>query len=388
MTRQYSPKTFLRQSPNPVLQQYFHANNLALDVDWKCLTPRRIDPLFDAIEALPDEARESVERDFRLVFGMATPKGRLLFIEQGEIRSIDLAERLSHVENHYEAAMVIFLEHREVFEVASCVNEMHLLGHWRKRWVGKGLHATTEPEQIAAFEDAMQGIYKKQGRGRHCHVDRYERRDPLRFCYFAYPEDFPTSDIEYDDQHNFGRVTRHPAMENAFVYDPQAGVVEISATGPKKHKEALAEAFCVHILGLKTLPPENGLPRITLEPAMNPSFSFPIEPEDGVVRMEFKTIRLDYPCAEQMQLTVKIKPNGTPNAIHALMRDKLGLMRNTLRPLYPSQAKIVVEFEPANGRRGKRMTFQVTSPDSCGLGDDPHEQIARRILKRAGITND
>ena len=89
-----------------------------------------------------------------------------------------------------------------------------------------------------------------------------------------------------------------------------------------------------------------------------------------------------------MQLTVKIKPNGTPNAIHALMRDKLGLMRNTLRPLYPSQAKIVVEFEPANGRRGKRMTFQVTSPDSCGLGDNPHEQIARRILKRAGITND
>ena len=62
MTRQYSPKTFLRQTPNPVLQQYFHANNLALEVDWKCLTPRRIDPLFDASEVPPDEAREVVEK--------------------------------------------------------------------------------------------------------------------------------------------------------------------------------------------------------------------------------------------------------------------------------------------------------------------------------------
>jgi len=78
MTRQYSPKTFRRQSPNPVLQQYFHANGLSLEVDWKCLTPRRIDSLFDASEVPPDEAREAVERDCRQVFDMATKRGRLV----------------------------------------------------------------------------------------------------------------------------------------------------------------------------------------------------------------------------------------------------------------------------------------------------------------------
>ena len=78
MARQYSPKTFLRQSPNPVLQQHFHANGLSLEVDWKCLTPRRIDPLFDAIETLPGKVREAVERDCRQVFDMATKRGRLV----------------------------------------------------------------------------------------------------------------------------------------------------------------------------------------------------------------------------------------------------------------------------------------------------------------------
>ena len=388
MTRQYSPKTFLRQTPNPVLNQYFEARGLALDVDWKALTPRRIEPLFDAIEALPDDVRDGVERDFRQVFEMANPKGRLLLVEQGEVLGVELAERLAHVANHYEAAMVVFLERNTVFEIASNVHEMHRLGHWRKRSVGKRLHASNHPDNLRAFEAAMRRIYKKQGRGRNCHVDTYQRRDPLRFCYFAYPEDFPTSDIEYDEQHNFQHVARRPALENVFIYDPEAGVVEISATGSRDHKEALAEAFCVHILGLKTLPTENGCAQFTLDPVMDPSFSFPIEPGDSVARMELKSLRLDYPDAEQTRITVNVKPNGTANAIHASMRRALDLSRFPLRNLHPSQGQILVEFKPTNSRRGKKLTFQITSPDRCGLGDDPCEQIARRILRRAGIVND
>lgn len=388
MSRQYSPKTFLRQTPNPVLRRYFRAKGIDPEVVWDALTPRSIDPLYEAIEALPDGQREAVERDFRQVFDLANPRGRLVFVEQGAVLGVDLGERLADVENHYDAAMVVLLEHADVFEVASCVHEMDRLGHWRKRQIGKRLHASTEPDRIEAFEAALRRIYRKQGRGRCCHVDPYQRRDPLRFCYFAYPEDFPTSDVEYDEHRTFQRVTRRPAMENAFVYDPEAGTLDISATGPKEHKEALAEAFCKHILGLAALPPEDGRPRYTLAPAMDPSFQFPVEPEDGVARIEFKSIRLDYPDAEQSRITVSVTPDGTPNAIHASMRRNLNLSASPLSDLHPSQGQIVAEFKPVNGRRGRRVRATVTYPDRCNLGDDPHEQVVRRILQRAGLAND
>jgi len=388
VSRQYSPKTFLRQTPKSTLRQYFQAKSITLEVDWEALTPRRIDPLHHAIEALPDEQRDGVERDFRQLFDMADARGRLLLIEQAEVRGEDLASRLEHVENHYEAAMVALLEHPHVFEIAACVHEMDRMGRWRRRSVGKRLRASDDPNDIRTFEDALRSIYNKQGRGRCCHVDRYERRDPLRFCYFAYPEDFPTSDVEYDKRRNFRRVTRRPAMENAFVYDPESGVLEISATGPKKHKEALAEAFCKHILGLEALPPEDGRPRFTLQPAMDPSFEFPIEPEDGVAQVAFKSVRLDYPDADQTRITVNVTRNGTTKALHASMEDKLKFDAYPLSALHPSQGKILAEFKPTNGRRGKRVSATVTYPDRCNLGDDPHEQVLRRILQRAGIAND
>jgi len=388
MTRQYSPKTFFRQTPNTVLKLYFEARGLALNIDWKALTPRRIEPLFDAIESLPDEVRDGVERDFGQVFDMANPRGRLLFVEQGEVLSVKLADRLADVENHYEAALIVLLDHREVFEMASNVHEMYRLGHWRNRWVGKRLHATAESEQIVAFENAMRRIYKKQGRGRNCHVDPYQRRDPLRFCYFAYPEDYPTSDIEYDADHNFKHVMRRPALENVFVYDPETGVVNISSTGSKGHKEALAEAFCKHILGLKALPPDNGQAKYDLMPVVDPAFTFPIEPGDNVERIDVKTIRLDYPDADQTRVTVNVKPNGSLNTIHNSMRRALNLSSYPLDRLHPSRAEIAIEFKPVNGKRGKRLSFPVTHPDGCGLKDDPHDQVARRILRRAKIAND
>jgi len=387
MTRQYSPKTFLRQSPNPVLQQYFRSNDISLEVDWKCLTPRRIDPLFDAIEALPDEVRDAVEQDFRLIFAMATPKGRLLLIEQGAVLGVDLSERLDGVENHYEAAMVAFLEHREVFDTASCVHGMVRLDK-RKRLVGKRLHASEAPEQINAFEEALRRTYRRQGRGRSCHVDRYQRRDPMRFCYFAYPEDFPISDVEYDEDHNFRHVTRRPAMENAFVYVPEAGTLQIGATGDKEHKEKLAEAFCKHILGLKELPPEDGSPRYTLERVMEPSFEFPIEPEDGIERMDIKTLRVDTGDAEQSRITLDITPNGTPNGIHASIGRNLNPSVHPQDSMFPSQAVIVTEFKSANGKRGPRVKTRVTYPDRCSLGDDPQEQVVHRVLQRAEIASE
>ena len=184
MTHAYAPKTFLYQCPSAVLKMYFETKEIGIQVDWESPKRRKVDSLFDAMEDLPDEQRERVERDFRLVFEMATDKGRLLLVEQAEVFGEDLGERFADAENAFEAAMIAFLEHASIFDIASCVHDISRRRHRWKRTVGVRLHATDDPERIQTFEAALKGIYKKQGRGRSCHVDRYQRRDPLRFCYF------------------------------------------------------------------------------------------------------------------------------------------------------------------------------------------------------------
>src|SRR5690606_25441186 len=101
MTRAYAPKTFLRQCPNDALKAYFDAKGIPIEIDWQSLTPRKIDPLFEATEGLPDNLRQRVDRDFRLVFEMATDKGRLLIIEQADVLGIELGDRVADGENAY-----------------------------------------------------------------------------------------------------------------------------------------------------------------------------------------------------------------------------------------------------------------------------------------------
>ena len=45
---------------------------------------------------------------------------------------VDLGERFADAENHYEAAMIAFLEPASVFEIASCVHNIFRMGQLAK----------------------------------------------------------------------------------------------------------------------------------------------------------------------------------------------------------------------------------------------------------------
>ena len=76
MARQYSQRTFLRQTPNAVLKEYFAGKGLLGDVDFDALTKETdIEAVSEAIEALPDAQRAAVEADFEQVNELAYAKG-------------------------------------------------------------------------------------------------------------------------------------------------------------------------------------------------------------------------------------------------------------------------------------------------------------------------
>ena len=71
MSPRYTPKVFLRQAPNRLLQSYFAAKGLLGDLPWNDLRETRIEPIHQAILALPEAQRREIGRDFRAIWDLA-----------------------------------------------------------------------------------------------------------------------------------------------------------------------------------------------------------------------------------------------------------------------------------------------------------------------------
>lgn len=393
MARQYSAKTFIRCVPSELLRRYFERVPITLPLDWDALDDAEADPIFDAIQALDDRQRSTVESDFTEINELADLKGALAILEEARLRKADWIDQFDGLENHYARAFWTFLNQPDCFQAAGAFHQMDRFSGWWRRFVGKRLEPKRNRKALLAFSDEIKSIYRNQRRGRFCKVDPYQRLSPVRYCYFAYPEDMATSDIGYSDDGSFSRRPRRSALEVIFVYRPENGVLELHAVGGKQLEEELARAFCVIILGLKGLPEEGETTPYDLSPLKNTSFRFPTNPRDAIESVELKLLRLDLPTDPTKGTSRRITLSATslrsaPNAVYTLLREAIDLKRIKFEDVQLAQAKLSFVFRPRETRRGKRLTFEVTYPDRCTLKDDRYDQIARKYLKLWGIARD
>jgi hypothetical protein len=120
-------------------------------------------------------------------------------------------EKLSALYNHYERAMVTFLDHYSFWRGATLFYHADTLPYWRKR---KNL-----PHQTAAVDEAsLQQLaalirhyfHHTEGRGKNCVVEPF-RRGELDY-FFAYPEDYSQQSIEWVNG-EFDRRPHNPPFE-------------------------------------------------------------------------------------------------------------------------------------------------------------------------------
>lgn len=389
MGRQYSAKTFLRNVPNDLLKHYFESRCIDLGLEWVRLDETEVNPVFVALEALPATTRSQVDTDFALIHEMACEDGVQVILEEARNWGGDWAEQFAGMRNHYERALWTFLHEPRRFHVAGRFHEMDRFGGWRHRFVGRRLETQDDEETLVAFEKRLQLLYRRQGRGRFCHIDYYERRDPERHCYFAYPEDYASTDVGYDESGRFHHRPRRSAFEVIFVYRPEEGVLELHAKGDKRQNAELAEIFCTTILGLVELPAENARVPFDLTVLKNRDFPFTTDPRDRVAAVHVRQLRFDLPEPTPGRITVSSHAsNRSPCALHDLLDEAINQARVSVETMHVSLAKLRFVFAPHNGERPKTLTFEVTYPDRCTLKDDPLDQIAKKYLREWGIARD
>jgi hypothetical protein len=322
MTRQYSPKNFLRQVSNHLLRTFFAQRGVLTEIPWVLQRETKIEPIYDAWQGLPASQRSEIDRAFQAIHEMACPAGVQALIEEGTFHHLNLTPALEQHEGFYDKAMWAYLDHPSIFNVASLfVSADGLPGRY---WVRQKSLSRKTPHTSAqasrAFANALSEYYKsEQGRGHRCTVETYLRGGRQHY-FFAYPDDYPDMYIGHDEQGEFVKRPQKRAFEVVFVYDPQAGTLDMHAQGDRGVKSRLIYIFCQAILDENPPPELPGDHPYELNILLSGDCLFATDLSDGIEEVRVRKMRL---AIGRRRMTLEPDPQAGVHDVFDMMTELL-----------------------------------------------------------------
>ena len=389
MTRHYSTKEFFRQMPNALLARYFQGRGLLCDLDFAAMKEAQPDELFTAWLELPDVQRKPMDTELRSIFEMSCEKGCRAILDEAQWHLAkepqtytEFAEKLAALANHYERAIVTFLDYAQFWKGATLFYHADTLSYWRKR---KNL-----PHQPAALDMASRHelahlirtyFHHTEGRGKNCVVELF-RRGELDY-FFAYPEDYSQQSIEWVDG-EFGRRPHNPAFEVIYVYSQKEGSLDLNFRGSYKAIEPLQGMFATAILKLPELPSDPKDGRVyDLNSLCQKSFDFVFDVGSGIQNVAVKKLRLSSKVKKGDRITLEADAANNREAIYELL-DTIG----KCLPLHlynVTQVELAASVMVDADKPPKSVTIRITHPNSCSLKYDELDLKLRDMLEASGI---
>ncbi len=389
MARDFTPRQFLRQADNLLLQEFCNRREMIGQVDWESLSETDIEPIYQAWQGLADPAQEEIEADLRRIFELADMGSNLAFIEEGHQQGKDLAAELEDVEGFLNKAFYTFLNCPTVFDLVHIWKQTKTLNsrYWRKRHDLPKVEPDTSPATRDDLGRALAVYYREtQGRGRWCVVEHYLLGG--RYHYFiAYPKDFTDTFTGYDKQGRFERKAYGPAFEVVFLFDPKDGTLDLYAQGGRKIKEDLQEIFSRVVLKEELGDETKESNPYQLNGLKSREFPFPTDPRDRICDVRVRQLRLLPLGGLKQRITFEATARGEKEEVYDLMERTLGMTDVPLSMYNVDSAVIQMVFDNTgnSGRATKTLSFRISCPDSCNLKDKQEDLIARRCLKDWGL---
>ena len=384
MAAQYSHMQFFRHVPNAQLAAYFESKDIDLGINFteeKGKKKKKKEEIFQAFTALPADQQANIEAEFQDVNAMACEGGVAALIDEADFHQDEgFIESISEIDGFHAKVMWAFLEKKNYWKGATMFLHADNVSssYWKKRNDFPSVSPHVEDDDIKALAKAISDFFHTtEGRGRNCKVEPYRRYNKEYF--FAYPEDFGQSGVEWVNDLLKTRA-RHPAFEIIFVYSEEEGSLDIYAPKNTKAVPELQKLFAKTILKLETLKDGSIDQRIyDLEPLADSDFEFQIEPETGIVGIEVTRLRLTLKHGSRRRVILEADTKNKPKAVY----DLLGEMNP---PAYHvTQVRLKVTFEAPVGKRAKTKTFNITYPNSCALNYDGNDLQIRKMLAKSGI---
>jgi hypothetical protein len=387
MSRQYSPRNFLRHAPNELLARYFQERNLLTDLDIASLPETEVQPIFDAWMALPPEQSAEVNSDFELVASLADEQGVQAILDEADYHHLDLTDAFESMPGFFDKALWTFLEHQGVAEVANrfCEAERFPASYWIRRREGVlGAEPRDDADALAKLGEALAAYFRlKEGRGRECLVDVYRRGTKL--YYFAFPEDYAQTALEYTGTKKLERRAHRPIFELVFVCDPELGALDTYFRGRQQARLAIETIFCRVILD-REFDTWKDDRLYDLNAFKRRDVRFVYDPASGIQDVRVKLLRLSLLGGGSRRVVLEADPSADKGAVYDLLEELFDCSDDGSRGRLPlalpnvTRVGLLVLFSPG-GRRGKHTkTFYLTYPNGCTLGHDGRDKVLRQMI--------
>lgn len=380
MASQYSHLQFFRRVPNTLLTRYFASRGATLDVALSELQETEVEPMLAAFLALSAEHQAEFEAEFQDVHALACEGGVSALVDEAEFHGDEaFVHDLAAIDGFHAKVMWAFLEKPAYWRGATMFLHADNVSasYWKKRNDLPKLPPHVDDVDIEALEAAISELFIREGRGKNCKVEPYRRHQ--REYFFAYPEDFAQSGVEWVSN-TLKTLAHHPAFEIIFVYSEAEGSLDIYAPRNTKAVPDLQRAFARTILKLETLADGSIDKRVyDLAPLKDPDFAFTLPPDAGIASAVITRMRLSLLHGGKRRITLEADTKANPKAVYEL--------RDTLRPPphFITQLSVRVTFEPVGDRRPRTRTFNITYPNSCALNNDGMDLKIRQMLIESGI---
>ncbi len=241
MARHYSTKDFFRQMPNALPARYFQGRGLFKGLDFAAMKEGKPGALFAAWLALPDAQRHEMDAELLDIFALCCERGFFAILDEArwQLRETPaqltpLVDALSGLPNHFERAMLTFLDHKDFWKGATHFYYADTLSYWRKRKNLPRLPPSVDDASIQQLADLIRMYFHHtEGRGKNCVVEPY-RRGELDY-FFCYPEDHSQRSIEGMNG-EFDPRPHNPAFEVVYVYSQQEGTLDLNFHGSQSRR--------------------------------------------------------------------------------------------------------------------------------------------------------
>ncbi len=382
MAGQYSHLQFFRRTPNVLLARYFREKHGVLqDIVFDKLNETEVEPIFEGFISLPDDKQAQIEAECQDIDAMACQGGVKALADEADFHQ-DKAfpAAISKIDGFHGAVMWAFLEHPHYWAGATLFLQADNISEslWKKRNDLPHVTSHVSNEDVAQLAQAIgEHFHSKEGRGRNCKVEVFRRYEKEYF--FAYPEDFAQSGLEWM-RNDLSPRARHPAFEIIFVYSKIEGSLDIHAPRNTAAVPDLQRIFAETILKFDDLDELAEDKRVyALDALADRDFEFKYPADCGVESVAVRLLRFSLIGGKKRRVIVEADPAGDRKAVYDLV-DKI-----SLPPFHVTQAEIKVTFAPMPGVRGRTRSFKISYPNWCALRHDERDLIIRKMLIDTGI---
>lgn len=394
MAKSFDLRKQLKLHDNQLLKRLFTTVPAMAEIAWDELKARDVESVVAAWETMGD-ARRHFQVVLQDVHELSDPKGQKVLIEEIEWRCPDRLEEFAVLKSPADKALWAYLETRPAFDQAAIFARAEALrtGGFANRWNSLPKQPITwSPELKTTLEAEIREFYwNKELRGEICEVHHHQQAGGTDF-FFAYLPDWPDKQLIFDDEKNLTPREESYAFSNVFVYSPSEGAIDLVAKGGKKVQLPLRKAFCRAVLGIEVDDEEPLRASYKLDQLIDPAFAFTTQSEDMLAAVRLRRLRIvprvAVPALEYLEL--KFSEHATRAEILTAINQHLAAHGLGRSQVSATQASIQLQFVGDGEKKGKKMTFNVSCPNTCDIKTKPDEAriIGERCIQRWGILND